>query len=71
MLEVLRTRPPGTSVCPSEIARMSHPDDWRAHMESVRRAAQRLVARGELEILQRGRVVDPDRARGPIRIRLR
>ena len=39
-------------------------------MEPVRSAARRLVARGQLEILQQGRVVDPSTARGPIRLRL-
>jgi len=38
-------------------------------MERARQAARRLVARGLVEITQRGRVVDPDHARGPIRIR--
>jgi hypothetical protein len=38
-------------------------------MERVRMAARRLVARGELEILQKGRPVDPSRAKGPIRLR--
>ena len=32
-------------------------------------AARRLVDRGEVEILQGGRVVDPSTAKGPIRIR--
>lgn len=39
-------------------------------MEDVRRAARRLVAEGRVEILQRGRPVDPSTAKGPIRIRL-
>jgi hypothetical protein len=38
-------------------------------MEPARAAARRLVADGEVEITQRGRVVDPSTARGPIRIR--
>ncbi|MFR9804599.1 DUF3253 domain-containing protein [Pseudonocardia sp. RS010] len=32
-------------------------------------AARRLVAAGEVEITRRGEVVDPDTARGPVRIR--
>lgn len=71
MLEMLRNRSRGASICPSEVAQATHPENWREHMESVRRAARRLVARGEVDVLQRGRVVDPDRARGPIRVRLR
>ena len=46
------------------------PDDaWRALMEPARRAARRLVAAGEVEITQGGRVVDPSTAKGPIRVR--
>jgi len=44
-------------------------DDWRALMESARRAARRLVVAGRVEITQGGVVVDPSTARGPIRIR--
>lgn len=38
--------------------------------ESVRRAVRRLAARGEVEVVQAGRVVDPSRARGPLGVRL-
>ena len=38
-------------------------------MEPARRAARRLVARGEAEITQGGRPVDPSTAKGPIRVR--
>jgi hypothetical protein len=38
--------------------------------ESVRRAVRRLAVRGEVEVVQRGRVVDPSRARGPLGVRL-
>ena len=44
-------------------------DAWRELMEPARRAARRLVAAGEVEITQRGRVVDPSTAKGPIRVR--
>jgi hypothetical protein len=38
-------------------------------MEPARAAARRLVARGEVEITQGGRVVDPSTAKGPLRVR--
>ena len=38
-------------------------------MEPARMAARRLVDRGEVEVLQRGQVVDPSTAKGPLRIR--
>src|SRR4051794_12318122 len=43
--------------------------DWRPLMEPTRAVARRLVANGEVEVLQRGAVVDPSSVRGPIRIR--
>lgn len=70
---VLRTRlgalSAGSTLCPSEIARLVGGDDWRPLMEPTRRAARRLVAEGAAEITQGGVVVDPSRARGPIRVR--
>ena len=60
----------GSTICPSEAARAVAGDsDWHELMEPARRAARRLVATGEVEITQSGRVVDPSTARGPIRIR--
>ncbi len=70
ILEMLAARARNTSLCPSDVARAAAPDDWRPLMEPVRRAARRLVDAGAVEITQRGRVVDPATARGPIRIRL-
>jgi hypothetical protein len=69
LLEMLDRRAAGASICPSEVARGCFGDEWREHMEEVRRAARRLVAAGEVEITQKGQVVDPSRAKGPIRIR--
>lgn len=64
-----RTRTGGT-ICPSEAASLVGNDGWRELMEPARRAARRLVAAGEVEIVQGGRVVNPSTAKGPIRIRL-
>lgn len=58
------------TICPSEAARVvAEGDGWRELMEPTRRAARRLVASGEVEIVQGGRVVDPSTAKGPIRLR--
>ncbi len=69
---LLDRRAPGRTICPSEAARAVGGDDgFRAHMDVVRAAAREMVARGELEVAQRGEVVDLDAARGPIRLRRR
>ncbi len=62
--------PRNSSICPSEIARSHFPANWSEHMEDVRRAARRLVAKGMLEITQNNQVVDASAAKGPIRLRL-
>ena len=69
ILELLSTRARGATICPSEAARRVAPDSWRNLLEPAREAARRLVATGRIEITQKGRVVDPSRTRGPIRLR--
>ena len=69
ILHLLEDRSRDASICPSEAARHVAAEDWRALMEPARMAARRLVARGLVEITQGGRVVDPSRAKGAIRIR--
>ncbi len=71
---LLASRGADATICPSEAARAvasssSEVREWRELMEPARRAARRLVAAGELEITQNGRVVDPSTAKGPIRLR--
>jgi hypothetical protein len=67
---LLAERAADASICPSEAARrVGGEDDWRALIERARAAARRLVARGEIEMTQRGSRVDPSTARGPVRLR--
>lgn len=66
---LLDGRARGATICPSEAARSVDPEGWRELMEPARAAARRLVAAGEIEITQGGRVVDPSTCKGPIRIR--
>jgi hypothetical protein len=71
ILRLLVDRAVTATACPSEAARQVGGDEWRDLMEPTRRAARRLVARGEIDITQGGSVVDPSTARGPIRLRKR
>ena len=57
------------SICPSDAARAVDPQGWRALMPRARAAAGRLAAAGEVEVTQRGGVVDVATARGPVRVR--
>lgn len=67
--ELLSARSADSSICPSDVARAMKPDDWRPLMDPVREAAAALVDAGEVEITQKGEVVDLGTVRGPIRIR--
>ena len=69
ILALLANRAATATACPSEAARAVGGDEWRDLMEPARRAARRLVARGEIDITQGGSIVDPSTARGPIRLR--
>lgn len=71
LLELLAQRSTTSTICPSDVARDVGGETWRDLMEPVRAAARRLEAEGVVDIMQRGEVVDPATARGPIRIRLR
>ena len=71
IVRLLEARGRRSTICPSEAARLVRPEDWREWMERTRMAARRLVAADTIEFVQEGRVVDPSRAKGPIRLRLR
>ena len=46
------------------------PDAWHAHLAPVRRAARLLARSGHIEILRKGKPVDPAGAKGVIRLRI-
>lgn len=71
--EIMRqtaARGPGKSICPSEVARALMPE-WRTQMHAVRQAAVRLAQKGRIDILRKGRAIDPADLRGVIRLRIR
>ena len=70
LLDTLTAEPRGALLCPSEAARQVFDPCGPAELERARSAARRLVARGLAELVQRGRVVDPSTARGPVSLRL-
>jgi Protein of unknown function (DUF3253) len=71
ILELLERRAPGKTICPSDAARAVAGSGFRPLMPAARAAAADLVASGEIEVTQRGKVVDIAQARGPIRLRRR
>jgi len=71
ILQQVTARGPDVSICPSEVARALDPVAWRPLLTPVRRAATRLAQTGRIEILRKGRPVDPNaEIKGVIRLRL-
>ena len=69
ILERVAVRGAGKSICPSEVAR-GLSEDWRDLMPDVRRVAGVLSRDGQVRITQKSARVDPELARGPIRLAL-
>lgn len=69
LMDLAHERGRGRSFCPSEAARRLA-SDWRRLMPDIRRVASDCAAEGLLRATQRGRLVDPRAARGPIRLTL-
>lgn len=70
IIAILTRRARGASICPSEVLGDEEQQDAK-RIEAVYAAARRLAHGAAIDILERGVVADPDRARGPIRLRLR
>ena len=74
--EILRQtteRGPDKSICPSEVARAlaAEEDAWRRLLGPVRATAIRLAREGQVEVLRKGKPVDPEAGiRGVIRLRI-
>jgi hypothetical protein len=70
ILSLARERGPDKTICPSDAARAVGGQQWRDLMDDARAEARALAKRGEVEISQRGELLDPDAQwRGPVRIR--
>jgi hypothetical protein len=70
ILQLTGARGTDKSICPSEAARALDPE-WQPLMGPVRRAAIRLAQTGRIDILRKGKPVDPAEVRGVIRLRAR
>ena len=69
VLRLAQARGADKSICPSEAAR-EFTADWQRWMGPVRQAAIRLALAGRIEILRKGKPIDPADVRGVIRLRV-
>jgi hypothetical protein len=70
LLSLVGDRGPEKTICPSEVARRLSPHDWRSLMPHVRAVGIQLASAGKIIVTQKGQVVNPETAKGPIRYRL-
>lgn len=56
--------------CPSEVARENFGENWRDSMQAIRDAAFDLAEENKVVVLQKGKKVDKENLKGPIRIRI-
>ncbi len=71
ILRLAGDRGPGKSICPSEAARLLDEVEWRSRLGEVRAAAARLSRAGRIDILRKGRPIEPGEMRGVVRLRVR
>ncbi|MCA9986872.1 MAG: DUF3253 domain-containing protein [Anaerolineales bacterium] len=61
---------PTKSITPQQVAAALDEEDWHSYLRPVRVAAAKLARDGRIEILRKGKPVDPDDFKGVIRLRL-
>jgi len=71
ILDMATERGVDKTICPSEVARALFDIHWRKYMNDVRQAAVELQQQGKVSITQKGKLVDVDHIKGPIRIKIR
>ncbi len=59
----------GSTICPTEVARALF-SPWREKMDRIKEVIAQMAIDNEVEVTQRGEVVDIETASGPMRIRL-
>ncbi len=69
MLQIAAERGPEKSLCPTDVARAVSAEDWRPLLGAVRKVAADLARQGKIEILRKGKPINPDEMRGVIRLR--
>jgi len=69
LLHLATERGPEKSLCPTDVARAVSAENWRPLLGAVRKVAADLARQGKIEILRKGKPINPDDMRGVIRLR--
>ena len=69
LLRLAAERGPAKSLCPTDVARAVSAEEWRPLLGAVRKVAADLARQGKIEILRKGKPINPNDMRGVIRLR--
>ncbi|RZA25042.1 MAG: DUF3253 domain-containing protein [Proteobacteria bacterium] len=69
-MHLLVERGPHKTICPSEVLPLEDKQN-KSKMDTVRAAARLLITDNQIEATQKGKVIDLDTVKGPIRLRLK
>ncbi|OYW79730.1 MAG: hypothetical protein B7Z26_07590 [Asticcacaulis sp. 32-58-5] len=70
IFDLLAQAGPGESINPNQVAQAVDPETWRRQLPKVRTTAVGLARQGKIEILRKGKPVDPNTFKGIYRLRL-
>lgn len=70
ILDKTQARGAAKTICPSDVARELGGNDWRSLMDNVRQVGIALADANQILVTQKGKIIDPRTAKGPIRYRL-
>jgi len=71
ILSLVEARGAGKSISPAEVAQVLDAENWRNRLSAVKVSAARLAHDGKVEILRKGKPVDPSNFKGVYRISLK
>lgn len=70
ILDMAAARGEDKTICPSEVARAMFGSDWRKEMQAVRDAAFDLARENQVIVMQKGKKVERENLKGPVRIKI-
>lgn len=71
ILTLVKARGAGKSISPADVAQSLDLENWRGRLAAVKASAARLAQAGEVDILRKGKPVDPANFKGVYRISLK
>jgi hypothetical protein len=71
ILALVKARGAGKSISPAEVAQSLDAEHWRGRLGAVKASATRLALAGAVNVLRKGKPVDPSDFKGVYRISLK